>query len=663
MRRGSVIGVIALGAAVIAIPLLWNTDNQQDNVNNTVRSTANERGPKLHVMNQDVQMTENMFIYEALSDMKAAFGDWKGHNDTLLAQKIKTFVEEQPHFEYMCWINKSKQHNITSGKIPHNGNNKVEKQLSDYVNTAKTHIDKQSPYQSKAITLNGKRHVVLALPDERIHGGVVVVINEHILHNVRNHQQRNLRIIPYPPEGKYRVESVDSNTHQDVTVRDGEDNEGTSHYYKYEVVVRFRNQPSNAELERMKKDIHCTSMRKVGYTYVFKSKSLDSGRLENYFSQFNPLYIEPHYLYMTNDEKRADGTPTSLNANTLPSRNTQQTTGPSDMPYRPRAAAATEEPNDALYKPYQWDFPLTKTNAGWSITKGSSDVIIAVVDTGIDLNHKDLKDKLTKGYNAINPGQQPTDDVGHGTHVAGVIGATTNNKEGIAGMTWYNPIMPVKVLDNTGAGTSYSVAEGIIWATDNGAKVINLSLGNYAQGAFLHDAVKYANDHDVVIVAATGNDNTAQPGYPAAYPEVFAVSATNQDLSKAPYSNYGDYVDVVAPGTTIASSYPNNQYAALSGTSMASPHVAALAGLIRSVNPALRNTDVYAIMRESVEDLGSPGKDAYFGYGQINVEQALKLAQQRGQGQGSTQPMATTPEQPRPIKNRFERWFNRYFKP
>ena len=174
---------------------------------------------------------------------------------------------------------------------------------------------------------------------------------------------------------------------------------------------------------------------------------------------------------------------------------------------------------------------------------------------------------------------EPDDDVGHGTHVSGIIGATVNNSEGVAGMSWYNKIMPVKVLDSSGAGSTYSVAQGIIWATDHGAKVINMSLGNYAQADFLHDAIKYAYEHDVVMIAASGNDNTDRPGYPAAYPEVFAVAATDSNKEKASFSNYGDYIDVAAPGDSIASTYPGSQYAALSGTSMASPHVAALSRL------------------------------------------------------------------------------------
>lgn len=231
-------------------------------------------------------------------------------------------------------------------------------------------------------------------------------------------------------------------------------------------------------------------------------------------------------------------------------------------------------PNDLLFSQYQWNLPVIETNRGWDLSKGSEDVIIAVIDTGVDLQHSDLDGQLVEGYNIVEKDKQPLDDVGHGTHVAGIIGALVNNGEGVAGVSWYNKIMPVKALDGSGSGTTYAVAEGIIWATDHGAKVINMSLGNYADSQFLHDAVKYAYDRDVVLVAASGNDNTERPGYPAAYPEVLAVAATDSNQKRAEYSNYGDYIDVAAPGTNIASTFPGNQYAALSGTSMASPHAA-----------------------------------------------------------------------------------------
>jgi type VII secretion-associated serine protease mycosin len=284
-------------------------------------------------------------------------------------------------------------------------------------------------------------------------------------------------------------------------------------------------------------------------------------------------------------------------------------------------------PNDALYSRYQWNLPLIETLQGWNIARGSQDVKVAVVDTGVDLNHPDLKDNLLEGTNIVSKGgTPPQDDVGHGTHVAGIISALVNNNEGVAGMTWFNPILPIKVLDASGSGSTYAVAQGIIWAADHGAKVINLSLGNYADAQFLHDAIKYAYDKDVVLIAASGNDNTERPGYPAAYEEVFAVAATDAKKNKASFSNYGNYIDVAAPGVSIPSTYPDNQYAALSGTSMASPHVSALAALIRSANPLLKNTEVMEIMRKSASDIGEPGKDKYFGYGLIDVVKALEMA-------------------------------------
>lgn len=624
MRGKTIVGLSALAVAIIAIPLVTNTGQRQQEQGMNIQSASQERNMKMNVMQNDMEITKRMLATDTQRDMEAAARAWKSGNGKQLAELIKQFVDENPHFSYIQLIDYANHHQVTSGPVPAAANNEAQHKLNSYLKTAKEQLSQQLRYRSPEIHIKGKPHLVLSWPDSRINGGVVAIVNQNIVNDVQHHQERNLRIVPYPSEGKYRVESVDTNTMQDVTVKDGEDNEGTSHYYKFEVVVRFRKPPSDSELARIKKDISCQHVRKSGYTYIFRSKTMDSKRLTDYFSQFNPYYIEPHYLYMTNDLKRLDGTPTSLNASALvPHR-----TGSAARSMRTHDSVSGNEPNDVMYKPYQWDLPLINTNLGWNITKGSSDVIIAVVDTGVDTNHKDLKTKLVDGYNAINPGQAPMDDVGHGTHVAGVIGAHTNNQEGIAGMTWNNPIMPVKVLDNSGAGSSYSVAEGIIWAADHGAKVINLSLGNYAQGAFLHDAIRYAYDKDVVIVAATGNDNTNQPGYPAAYPEVFAVSATNQDESKASYSNYGDYVDVVAPGTSIASTYPNNQYAALSGTSMACPHVTALAGLIRSANPSLTNKQVYDVMRQTVKDLGAAGKDNSYGYGQIDVQAALTLAAQ-----------------------------------
>ncbi len=378
-----------------------------------------------------------------------------------------------------------------------------------------------------------------------------------------------------------------------------EDNQGVSHYHKNEVVVKFRTPPTDEQLKQIQSEIQSEHMRKLGHNYVFRSKTMEARQLMQYFNNWNVHYSEPHFLYLTNE------------------------TASPLTPVDPKVIT----PNDTLYSRYQWNLPNIDTERGWALNKGASDVIVGVVDTGVDMDHADLQGRLAPGYNFIDRGSRPMDDVGHGTHVSGVISANVNNGIGIAGMNWFGKIMPVKVLDSSGTGNTYSVAEGIIWAADHGAKVINMSLGNYANAQFLHDAIRYAFDKDVVLIAASGNDNSSEPGYPAAYPEVLAVAATDsQKKKKASFSNYGDYIGVSAPGVNIASTYPHNQYAALSGTSMASPHVTALAALIRAANPDLKNTEVMEVIRQSAKDLGPKGRDPYYGFGEIDVASALQLA-------------------------------------
>ncbi|MCM3125427.1 MULTISPECIES: S8 family peptidase [unclassified Mesobacillus] len=260
-------------------------------------------------------------------------------------------------------------------------------------------------------------------------------------------------------------------------------------------------------------------------------------------------------------------------------------------------------------------------------TTGDEHIIIAVIDTGVDLDHPDLSRRLTNGYNVLENNDFPDDDNGHGTHVSGIIASETNNQEGIAGITWYNKIMPIKAMGAEGYGTTFDIAKGIIWAVDHGANVINMSLGNYQPSSLLKEAIDYAYNKNVVMISAAGNENTMQPSYPAAYPEVLSVSAVDNTGRRASFSNYGDYIDVSAPGVQITSTYFNQQYAALSGTSMASPHVAGLAGLLLSANPNLTNREVIDIIKNSAYDLGIPGNDSDFGNGLIDVKNALEAAQ------------------------------------
>ncbi|MDE3840682.1 peptidase S8 [Bacillus methanolicus] len=360
-----------------------------------------------------------------------------------------------------------------------------------------------------------------------------------------------------------------------------------SHYNQREVTVKFTHHPSDLEIAKMTSDIKGNVVKYLDSTIVFRSNELSTSELIQYFnSQPDVIYAEPNYLYLQNK---------------------------------------IDFPNDLLYREqYQWNLPVIQTEAGWDVTRGDEKIIIAVVDTGVDLNHPDLRKRLTKGYNVLENNDYPDDDNGHGTHVAGIIASETNNREGVAGITWYNKIMPIKAMGAEGYGTTFDIAKGIIWAADHGADVINLSLGNYQPSSLMKEAVKYAYEKNAVIISAAGNDNSSQPSFPAAYPEVLGVSAVSYTGQRAPFSNYGDYIDVSAPGVQIPSTYFNQQYAALSGTSMASPHVAGLAGLILSANPELTNKEVMDIIKNTAYDLGSPGKDIDFGSGLIDVKKALQ---------------------------------------
>jgi subtilisin family serine protease len=217
------------------------------------------------------------------------------------------------------------------------------------------------------------------------------------------------------------------------------------------------------------------------------------------------------------------------------------------------------------------------------------------------------------------------DDNGHGTHVAGTIAAETNNGVGVAGVMWQAQILPLKVLNSRGSGSSGDVASAIRYAADQGADVINMSLGSSSCSQTIADAVNYAYfDKGVVIVAAAGN-NGGSIGYPAKHPPVIAVGATDHNDHKAYFSSFGDDLDVVAPGVTVFSTVPNNGYDAFSGTSMASPHVAGVAGLLLAQRPDLSNGQVREILRQSTDDLGQSGFDRYYGYGRVNAYQSLQM--------------------------------------
>ncbi len=239
-------------------------------------------------------------------------------------------------------------------------------------------------------------------------------------------------------------------------------------------------------------------------------------------------------------------------------------------------------PNDPQYGS-QWALPKVNAPAAWDISTGSSGVVIAILDTGIQLNHPDLQSKLVPGWDFVNNDPVADDDEGHGTHCAGIAAAATNNSVGVAGLGWNCSLMPVKVLDHEGNGTYANVAAGMTWAVDNGAKVLSLSLSGSAASNTLLNAVNYAWNNGVVVVAAAGNSNSTTPEYPAWYSNCIAVGSSTTTDTRSSFSNYGaDWVDVAAPGSSILSTYIGGTYATSSGTSMATPLVAGLAGLLWS---------------------------------------------------------------------------------
>ncbi|HMA35545.1 MAG TPA: S8 family peptidase, partial [Chloroflexia bacterium] len=271
---------------------------------------------------------------------------------------------------------------------------------------------------------------------------------------------------------------------------------------------------------------------------------------------------------------------------------------------------ATLTPNDEHYADQEWWLTAMQTQAAWDISTGNPDLILGVLDTGIATNHPEFAGRILPGHNFVSGNNDVYDDNGHGTHVSGIASAQGNNGVGIAGISWQTKILPVKVLNGQGQGSAYDFAQGIRWAVDNGARVINISAGADFSTETEHDAVKYAHSKGVIIVSAAGNTPDGHPRYPAGYDEVIAVSASSRRDSVAGFSSYGDYVDLAAPGINILSTWVTNHhpgYQSESGTSMASPMVAGTAMLVLSVNPNLSPDQVQLLLEQTADDIGDPG--------------------------------------------------------
>ena len=308
--------------------------------------------------------------------------------------------------------------------------------------------------------------------------------------------------------------------------------------------------------------------------------------------------------------------------------------------------AFLDSPNDTYYS-NQWGLSKIDVQAAWEKTTGTNTIIVAVIDTGVDYTHPDLSVAVdsTTGYDFINDDNDAIDDNDHGTHVAGIIAAATNNGIGIAGVAggWGAvpgiKIMPIKILDAGGSAAVSYISTAVIRAANAGARVINMSLGDTqlppVYSSTEYDACKYAYDKGCVVVAASGNGYDSngdgiidtsgmEPvSYPAAYDIVIAVGATDSSDKRASFSNYGDDLDIVAPGTSIRSTIRSSDYADMSGTSMATPFVSGVVSLILSKDPSLTPADVYTKLVESADGVGASGWDKETGYGRLNGASAM----------------------------------------
>jgi subtilisin family serine protease len=274
-----------------------------------------------------------------------------------------------------------------------------------------------------------------------------------------------------------------------------------------------------------------------------------------------------------------------------------------------------------------WGVSLVQAPQLWSMTKGEG-IKVAVLDTGIDATHPDLAPNFKKGINFTTTNRNDyVDRQGHGTHCAGVI-AACDNMVGVVGVAPRAELYVAKVLGDDGSGSISWIVNGIDWAIKEKVDIISMSLGTSADpGPALHDAIKRARNAGIVIVAASGNENT-HVGWPAVYPETIAVGAVDQSFGRAGFSNFGEELDVVAPGVDILSTYPVNQYAKLSGTSMATPMVAGIAALVqafcRNMGVAATPDKIVQMITERSVDMGQAGDDDMFGNGLINVFRMIK---------------------------------------
>ncbi len=266
-----------------------------------------------------------------------------------------------------------------------------------------------------------------------------------------------------------------------------------------------------------------------------------------------------------------------------------------------------------------WHYNMINVQTAWNITPGSSNVKIAVLDTGIDYNHTSLANFVDMTLARTYEGSSVFDGHGHGTHVSGTIASYGT----VSGVMRNAKIVPIKVLSNSGTGSTYNIQQGIIYAADCGVDAINMSLGGGGYSQAMYDACQYAVNNNVVVVAASGNNGTGTVSYPARYDNVIAVGSVNSNRARSSFSQYGTGLNIMAPGNQIYSTVPNNGFAYNSGTSMATPHVAGVVGLMRSANSSLSVAQIRTIISQTAQYAGPQNQ---YGSGIIDAGAAVTSA-------------------------------------